>query len=290
MLFSVSVFAQTNNQQETIDDLTDRVNQLEKEIEGLKQGYSSLQSTQKHDKSELMQNWNGQQKEIIALRQTSSEKYDSLSTNLKTKANQTEVDAKVQQQEQDFSTKILWVAVAIAVVLIVSLLVAFVLHKKLQRSSDDKILALKQKADELNEKVVNTFSSEMAELQKLSKSAELLQSANNAKEPDHSLVKTLADRITFMEMTLSKMDPKTRGFKQLSKSIVQMKENLLEKGYELVELLGKEYKEGMKCSVTIVDDEEMEQGKQIITSVTKPQINYQGVMIQMAEIIVSQNS
>ena len=290
MLFSVSVFAQTNNQQETIDDLTDRVNQLEKEIKGLKQWYSSLQYTQKHDKSELMQNWDLQQKEIIALRQTSSEKYDSLSTNLKTKANQTEVDAKVQQQEQDFSSKILWVAVAIAVALIVSLLVAFVLHKKLQRSSDDKILALKQKADELNEKVVNTFSSEMAELQKLSKSAELLQSANNAKEPDHSLVKTLADRIAFMEGTLYRMDKSVRGYKQLSKSIAQMKENLMDKGYELVDLLGKEYNDGMKCIASFIEVDDIEQGKQIITSVRKPQINYNGIMIQASEIVVSQNS
>lgn len=103
------------------------------------------------------------------------------------------------------------------------------------------------------------------------------------------MITTLADRITFMEMTLYKMDNSVRGHKQLSKSIKQMKDNLLVNGYELVDMLGKDYHEGMKVTANFVEDEELPEGKQIITGIIKPQINYKGKMIQSAQITVSQN-
>lgn len=68
-----------------------------------------------------------------------------------------------------------------------------------------------------------------------------------------------------------------------------MKDNLLANGYELVDMLGKDYVEGMKLSASFVSDDNIEEGKQIITGIVKPQINYKGKMIQAAQITVSQN-
>ena len=48
------------------------------------------------------------------------------------------------------------------------------------------------------------------------------------------------------------MDNSVRGHKQLSKSIKQMKDNLLVNGYELVDMLGKDYHEGMKVTARVV--------------------------------------
>ncbi len=45
----------------------------------------------------------------------------------------------------------------------------------------------------------------------------------------------------------------------------------------------------MKVTANFVEDEELKEGEQIITSIIKPQINYRGVMIQSAQITVSQN-
>ena len=164
----------------------------------------------------------------------------------------------------------------------------WLLFKKGQKSSDDKIASLKKQADELNERIVGQFSNEMNELQKI---GDVLKNAGAtaSMEPDHSLVKTLADRITFMEMTLYRMDYSVKGHKQLSKSIAQMKDNLLANGYEIVEMLGKEYDEGMRINASFVEDENIEQGKQIISAITKPQINYKGEIIQKAQVTVSQN-
>ena len=60
-------------------------------------------------------------------------------------------------------------------------------------------------------------------------------------------------------------------------------------GYEIVDMLGKPYNEGMKVVANFVSDENLKDGEQIITGITKPQINYKGTMIQAAEITVSQN-
>jgi len=172
---------------------------------------------------------------------------------------------------------------------IICALIYILLHLRITKGSAD-IEALRKKAEKLNEEIVGNFSSEMAEMQKISASLSAISSKSGSSgEQDHSLIKTLADRITFMEMTLSKMDPSVRGYKQLAKSITQMKDNLKANGYELVDMLGKVYKEGMNVTATFIDDESIEEGQQIITGIIKPQINYQGVMIQAAQITVSQN-
>ena len=176
--------------------------------------------------------------------------------------------------------------------LLLSVLAWLLLHKRI-RKGNKSIAELRADSEKINEQILNKFSAEMTELQAISSSLKVLsekQATNDAPaEQDHSLIKTLADRITFMEMTLFKMDAKVRGHKQLTKSIAQMKDNLLANGYEIVDMLGKPYNDGMKVTANFVEDEDLEEGKQIITGIIKPQINYKGKMIQAAQITVSQN-
>lgn len=108
-------------------------------------------------------------------------------------------------------------------------------------------------------------------------------------EVDHSLALKVADEIVRIELNLSHMDNSIRGYKQLAKAVQRIKDNFIANGYEIVDILGKPFNEGMKVSATFITDEEIEEGKQIITGITKPQINYNGSMIQTAEITVSQN-
>lgn len=106
---------------------------------------------------------------------------------------------------------------------------------------------------------------------------------------DHSLATKIADEITRIEINLSRMDSSVRGYKQIAKSIERIRNNYRSNGYELVELLNKPYDEGMKMNADFVIDESLPPGMRIITSVSKPQINYNGVMIQKATVTVSQN-
>ena len=180
----------------------------------------------------------------------------------------------------------MWLFIAIAIVLVV---IAFVFGKQIAKR-DNEVASLSAKADKLNEEIVAHMSKEMTDMQNIAKQISSLASTPVAdSDSEQKLIITLADRITFMEMTLYKMDSSVRGHNQLSKSIKQMKDNLLANGYELVDMLGKDYHDGMKVTANFVEDENLPEGKQIITGIIKPQINYQGKMIQSAQITVSQN-
>jgi hypothetical protein len=85
------------------------------------------------------------------------------------------------------------------------------------------------------------------------------------------------------------MDQSIKGYKQLKRSLERMKTNFMANGYEVVEMLGHAYHEGLKATVDFIDDETLEKGVRVITRVTKPQINFEGRMIQAAQITVSQN-
>lgn len=212
---------------------------------------------------------------------------DSLNVNI------TNTRSEIQTSSETLSNSIakksqtgLWIFIALALALVI---VAFILGKLIAKRGNE-VASLSAKADKLNEEIVNRMASEMSEMQNISKQISTLSNAPGASpESEQKLITTLADRITFMEMTLYKMDSSVRGHKQLSKSIKQMKDNLLANGYELVDMLGKDYHDGMKVTANFVEDEDLPQGKQVITGIIKPQINYKGKMIQSAQITVSQN-
>lgn len=108
-------------------------------------------------------------------------------------------------------------------------------------------------------------------------------------EPDHSLVVKLADEIARIETNLSKMDKSVKGYKQLVQAKDRMINNVRANGYEIISLLGQEYNDGMQFQTRFVPDESLPEGKRIITGMIKMQVNYNGKMIQPAEIVVSQN-
>ena len=116
-----------------------------------------------------------------------------------------------------------------------------------------------------------------------------LSSTIQANQQDHSLALKVADEIVRIETNLYRMAPATRGYKQLTRSVQRMKDCFMTKGYEISDLLGKPYNEGMKVVANFTIDESLKEGEAIITGVTKPQIIYNGKMIQAAQITVSQN-
>lgn len=107
-------------------------------------------------------------------------------------------------------------------------------------------------------------------------------------ELDHSLTLKVADEIVKIEMNLSRMDESVKGYKQLSRGVQRIKDNFRANDYEIVDMLGKPYQAGMKAAVTFVTDENLEPGQQIISRIIKPQVNYKQIMIQAAQIEVSQ--
>lgn len=149
--------------------------------------------------------------------------------------------------------------------------------KKAQKNLEEESVKLDNKLVELLEKQLKTTPAPTAP-QTPAQSA-----------PDHSLALKVADEIVRIELNLSRMDPFVKGHKQLSKGVERIKDNFKAKGYEITEMLGKPYNEGMKVVANFVPDENLPEGSQIITGITKPQILFNGTMIQAAQITVSQN-
>ena len=110
---------------------------------------------------------------------------------------------------------------------------------------------------------------------------------NESENIDHSLVLKVADEIIRIQKNLSSMDPETKGLKQLEFAIERIQDNFKENGYEMVELLNKPYDQGMKVSAKFKPDNTLKRGEQIITRIIKPQVNYNNLIIQEAQVEVS---
>lgn len=264
-------------QQDSLSMLNKRVVSLEHQMQSLKTQYDSLASANANLLSANLKQDEAIQKNASNVKVIA----DSLGVKIKT------TETAVSSNEQSIKSKSILGAILIAALLVMVVVVFVVLRKRILHGTNE-ITELKEKADKLNEQVVTKLNTELSELQKIATAASA-HSSNVSSEDMTDLIKTLADRITFMEMTLFRMDKTIKGYKQLSKSIDQMKSNLLANGYEIVDMLGKPYHEGMKAVVNYIEDENLESGQQIITGITKPQINHNGEMIQSAQITVSQN-
>lgn len=194
-------------------------------------------------------------------------------------------NSNIAAQSQNLMHKTMWGAIIALLVFIASVLIAFLLHRK----GNSKIEVLKKQSEKISEEIITKLSNELEEIKRLSSSIETLSASGKSSQDESDLIKALADRITFIEMTLYRMDHSVRGYKHLLKALSQMKDNLMANGYEIVDMLGKPYQDGTKAIVNFNDDETLEKGQRIITGITKPQINYLGKMIQTAQITVSQN-
>jgi len=177
-----------------------------------------------------------------------------------------------------------YLAASILVVLLISSLIFYWLRRKISVQSLDLTGSLLDTRKSLEEEFVK-IDMKLVEIFE----SNLQGAASNADsvEVDHSLVIKVADELVRIQKNISGMDGKTKGLKQLSASVTRIQANVASNGYEIVEMLGMQYDEGMKVTASFVIDEGLEEGEQVVTRIIKPQINYEGVMIQSAQIEVS---
>lgn len=189
-------------------------------------------------------------------------------------------------------SRTVWGGTIVGIIVFIVIGIAYWVIKRIRRSVStidevrkvqDALQAAQTKMQEESVKLDNKLL-EFAE-----KQLETAPQVTNKAEQDHSLALKVADEIVRIELNMSRMDASVKGYKQLAKAVQRIKDNFSANGYEIVDMLGKPYSDGMKVTANFVSDEGLEQGKQIITGITKPQINYNGKMIQAAQITVSQN-
>ena len=176
---------------------------------------------------------------------------------------------------------------AVIIVIIFSIIILYFVRKKITEQQNNLIIDMHDLRKSLEEK-------EMAHDQKLTELIEEQLKVQNScnvvteQKQDHTFTLKVADEIVRIQKNLSNMDSKTKGLKQLNASVRRIQDNFAANGYELVEMLGNPYSEGMKVQANFVPDDSLEEGQEIISRIIKPQVNYHGVMIQAAQIEVSQ--
>lgn len=283
-----------------------------KDIESLKTEVSSLMNRQKHLENEVgtlssktldaekkISDLSSQNKELQSVVDSLQGVSNALAAALRT--NKKELSESIGKTnelalstESVLSSRTLWGSCGLAILLLAIIATIFAFLKKIKlgttsivdvRRAQEALQAAQTKMQEESVKLDNQL---LAIVQKQLDTS--VPSANKTTgEPDHSLVVKLADEIARIETNLSKMDKSVRGYKQLVQAKDRMINNVRANGYEIISLLGQEYNDGMQFPARFVPDESLPEGKRIITGMIKMQVNYNGKMIQPAEIVVSQN-
>ena len=277
------IMGYANNDSIAIVELQKQVNKQERIIGNLRGELRSAKSVQKElstNIDSLQEKMENTQNDLSSL----SEKMNFDITNT-----QKQITDNANSLGDNIKSKTIW-GISVAV-LIVGLLVAvyLIINKRMQKgkSAIDKIKdaqkLIQEESLKLDDKLVNLLN------QQLNVKANSVNGVSNNNQIDHSLALKVADEIVRIEMNLSRMDASIKGHKQLSKAVERIKNNFLANGYEMVDMLGKSYNDGMKVVANFVSDENLKDGEQIITGIIKPQVNYNGKMIQAAQITVSQN-
>ena len=204
----------------------------------------------------------------------------------------TKETSRIAELEGTLSNQALILKGLLAFLAVLTIAVLYLLRKLGVTAREVKRLsgehdAMKGKLAELNEGIVKADGALLELIEKLSEQKPA--AVEKAAEPDHSLALKVADEIVRIELNVSRMDPNTKGLKQISRAVKRIKDNFLANGYEIVDMLGMPYNEGMKLIANFLQDDNLEPGAQIITGVAKPQINFNGKMIQAAQVTVSQN-
>jgi hypothetical protein len=290
VLASVNAFAQTETV--TKEDLSKELQALKSNIQTLQEANGSLKS----EISNLNTKFSNAKKSIDSLRSKTRENSSSIfqaANQLGIKITTTEQTAykRIDEVGQSVSKNSLYGIIGVLIAILLSGLLYWLLSKRQKTDKTEVVEQLQMTKTSIEESLVKEFGKQTSliesELQMLAQQKIESPKTENV-EPDHSLALKVASEINLIERNINLMDKGTKGLKQLERSVGKLKDNLSANGYEMPELLGKQYHQGMKVIVTSsIPDENLEKGSEIITKVLIPQVNFNDKMIQTAQIEVS---
>lgn len=270
-----------------------KITNLQREVSILKNTVSRLQQ----DGGRLQGLYQQQAKELDSLRTKQLQHTENVKTLAeKVGADISDANQKIDNNVSTLSNSInsrTWLG-ALGILIAIGLLACayYILRRKISSGTTtiDKI----RSAQEGLETAQKAMQEESVKLD--SKLVELLDKQinssikeNKEQKVDHSFALKVGNEIAKIETNLSKMDPEVKGYKQLKQALNHIKDNFNAHGYEIVELLGLDYNDGMPFEAQFVPDDTLPEGKRIISGITRLQINYNGEMIQSAKITVRQN-
>lgn len=291
LIICLSLIISINSYGNNCDSL--KILSLQREVSNMK---SSISKLQKEDQT-LKKLYKHQAKvldSMLVYQQQQSENINNLTDRVGediSYANQ-KIDNNVTSLSESIKTRTLYGAFGILISIGLLACTYYVLRKMISSGATtiDKIRSAQEGLETAQKAMLEEsvkLDSKLVEI--LDKKIEATPTPTTNEQADHTLALKVADEIVRIETNLSRMDTSVKGYKQLAKAVERIRTNFLANGYEIVEMLGKPYNEGMKVVANFVSDDTLAEGEQKIIGIIKPQINYKGKMIQSAQITVSQN-
>jgi DNA anti-recombination protein RmuC len=299
ILTSSCVFAQQSDSslEKEVEKIKTELEQQQKDIQRLYSELNKEYRTYRNVKRDLNETLIEKQEEVIdslnSLIEESNQKLNLVNEQLdeKIKQNEESTTTKITELNSSVDKNLLYLVIGNLGTLLLGGLIYWLLGKRISSSKTDvesQIRSTKNSLEEESVKLDNKLV-EILETQLKLKQEEIKTEPPSANSKvDHALALKVADEIIRIQKNLSRMEEGTKGLKQLNSSVKRIQDNLAANDYEVVDMLGKEYNEGMKATVNFVQDDDFEEGKRTITRIIKPQVNYKGEMIQTAQIEVTE--
>jgi Tfp pilus assembly protein PilN len=191
-------------------------------------------------------------------------------------------------EKHESNIKNLWMSLTVLLLITLVLLISFVLFRKsIKAELSDTKHSLDSECNKLDLKLTELLESQVESMVMLETQNDNDAQGSSTAEPDHSIAFKVLTELHRMKNRLTKMPQDTKGLKPLGKAVGRVEESLLDKGYEMVELLNQPYLDGMTVNQEYLFDETLSANERIISKVVKPQINFNGVIAQVADVIVS---
>jgi hypothetical protein len=195
-----------------------------------------------------------------------------------------ESKTKIQLLDRTITDQQLYWIIAILILLLILVAVFFFLKTKVSQQQDS-ISSVKDTQEKLSDEAI-ILDTKLIQI--LEQKLEIeQQQPQPAAEVNHSLPLKLAEEIHRMRKRLKTME-ESQGTKVLNKRIESLEDKINDMGYELVNLEGQTFNEGMTVDARFIPDENLKEGEEIITRVIKPQVNYKDTLIQAAQVEVAQ--
>ncbi len=207
-----------------------------------------------------------------------------------------DTEQKTQTIDETITVRSKWYGVAIVILLLLLAGCYWYLRRRSDASEQTLSAQLKSTLDTVRsteEKIAKSdtaLADSLFEILNKLKVQEMSVAVNGQSKPsemDHHLPLKLADEIHRMRKRLASLPEDTKGLTPLQKSLERLESELAEQGYEIVDHTGMTYTENLSVKARFVPSDDLGLDQKIISKVVVPQVNYNGVMIRMADIEVS---
>lgn len=288
VLVCAFVFAQSKDSIITKSEFHSEISKLTSKIKSLEKNNTDLQQSNANQKKQI----DSMTSQLSIAQSNIQQIADSLHitvTNVSTASKQTQ--NQIQDINQTISNRTLYWITGILGVALLSMIVFFVLRKRLSSSTknlDSQIAktneAMQNEAIKLDSKLVEILQTQLSILKE-----ERKNKGATSNEADHKLPLKVGEEIHRMRKRIENMPQDVKGLSALTNSLQRLEEEFNESGYEIEELLGKKYIDGMKVEARFVDNPDIPKGQEIITEVLRPQIMYKGSVLQVAKVEVGKS-